>query len=742
MERIKPYFILQFALTRELIGSTDLSRAILGGAAMTIPILIGIRFDLLQYCIPFTTGVLLASPSDTRGSFKLKSQGIFLSTVIATVVFFIVGYLKGSVWLLLPMIGILTFLISYLSVWGFRATLVGFSGLLSLVIALSNFTEKLPVWTAALMIGLGGLWYLFFGLIYHLIFPKSMIEESLSETIRLTAKYVNVRRKLIEPDCDRVKYLGRLIQLQNRLTESHEVLRELLFAEKRHFWKSNYISNRQLIFIQLIEILELAVSNPVDYDNADRLFKNFPGAQRDFQKLLNQMSLQLTSISKNLSKPKNIPSDRDRDLLIEEIEGHIRNLEKNLDNQFDNHLLTLKNYIKYLKQQSDKIKNIKQLLSRAGNRELRELRKKELGRFVSSTSYDWEVLIENLNFKSSIFRHSLRITVVMIIGSIVGLIADPHNYYWVLMTVIVIMRPNYGLTKTRSKQRTIGTLLGAGIALIILFSVQSLVVYGILAAVSLTLAFAMLQRNYSTAAMYITLSVVFVYALLTPDVLSVIRFRLVDTAIGAALAVAGNIWLWPAWEFKSIKNILSDSLIAQKNYLEQIAVYYNRVGELSPEYRLSRKHAFLSISELNAAFQRMTQEPEHKHKNQDEIFELVLLSHSFLVAAASLGTYTVNNPTTPASENFNSIISLILQNLLTADDLLNGKTENPVFELSADEIIRLTYGKELKDVFADERYQLSEQTLEEAHLVLGQLRWMLEISEKMLGVLKKGNFNS
>lgn len=740
MERIKSYLLLQFAFSRELIGSTDFSRALLSGAAMTIPILIGIRFDLLQYCIPVTTGVLLASPSDTRGSFKLKSQGIFLSTVIASVIFFIVGYLKGSIWLLLPMIGILTFLISYLSVWGFRASLVGFSGLLSLVIALSNLADKLPVWTAALMIGLGGLWYLLFGLIYHLIFPKSMIEESLSEAIRLTAKYLNIRKKLIEPGCDRVKYLAKLIQLQNRLTESHEILRELLFAEKRHFWRSNYMSGRQLILIQLIDILELAVSNPVDYDNADRLFKNLPGAQKDFQKLLSQMSLQLKSISKNLSKPKNIPSDRDRDRLIEEIENHIRDFEINLNNKFDNQILTLKNYIKYLKQQSEKIKNIKRFLSRAGNRELRELRKKELGRFVSSPNYDWEILIENLNFKSSIFRHSLRITVVMVIGSIVGLIADPHNYYWVLMTVVVIMRPNYGLTKTRSRQRTIGTLIGAGIALIILFSVQSPVIYGILAAVSLTLAFAMLQRNYSTAAMYITLSVVFVYALLTPDVLSVIRFRLVDTAIGAALAVAGNIWLWPAWEFKSIKNILSDTLIAQKNYLEQIAVYYNRVGELSSEYRLSRKHAFLSISELNAAFQRMTQEPEHKHKNQNEIFELVLLSHSFLVAAASLGTYTVNNPTTPASENFNSIISLILQNLLIANDLLNGKNQKSVFELSADEIIRMTYGKELKDMFADERYQLSEQTLEEAHLVLGQLRWMLEISEKMLGVLKKREF--
>ena len=738
MRFFKNYLKTQYQNSIELIGSTDFSRAILTGSAMTIPVLIGIQFNLLAYCIPITTGVLLASPSDTRGSFKLKTQGIFLSALMSGLVFLIIGYFKFSIWTVLPAIGILTFSISYLAVWGFRASLVSVSGLLSLVIGLSNFVEKLPVWLAALLIGLGGIWYLFFGLIYHLLFPKTMIEESLSHAMDLTSKYMKTRGMLIASETNREIYLKKLIQLQNELTESHESLREMLFSSRRHFWKSKYTSARQLIFIQLIEILELAVSNPVDYDNADRLFKDLPGAASDIQKLLFLMKDHLKITSKNLTQSKNIPSHHEIEELIDRIKLKINQLEKKRNNPFDEQLLSLKNYIKYLEQQSDKIKKIKQFLEYTPKQfELSELRKKELNRFVSNSDYDLNILLENLNFKSTIFRHSLRITLIMILGSIIGLMVDPDNYYWVLMTIIVIMRPNYGLTKERSKQRTIGTVLGAVIAILILYLVQSLVIYGILAAVSLTLAFAMLQRNYSTAAIYITVSVVFVYALLTPDVLSVIQFRLVDTAIGAALSVAGNILLWPAWESKSIRNTLSDTIIAQKNYLEQIAVYYNQVGELSQKYRLSRKEAFLSISELNAAFQRMSQEPKHKHNNENSIFELVLLNHSFLVSAASLGTYTINNPTTPASENFNSIIYMILQNLMSADDILKNKKIESVHRFSPDEIMMLTYGENLKNIFDDSRYTASGQTIEEAHLVLGQLKWMLEISEKILSVLKE-----
>lgn len=734
MNPILKYINRKQSELNEVIKSTDFSRALLGTLAMLIPVVVGIRFNLIEYFIPFTCGVLLATPSDTRGSFRLKSRGILFSAIISGLTIFIIGIFKSSHYLLIPVIGLLTFGISYISIYGFRASLAGFSGLMALVFALSNLTDKIPFWEASLMISLGGIWYLLLTYLYKLIFPKSIIEESLAHSIRLTAAYIHTRVKLIDPDEDRKANMSKLIHQQTQLTETHEMLRELLITKQSQSGKSDYLSVRLLIFIQLVEILELAVSNPVDYEKADELFKEIPEAKEDIQQLLSYMENQLNEIATHLNNPDKIKDYPEIGNILAKIKRNTARYESRQSDYFDDYLLALKNYIKYLEQQAGKISDIKQFLIHASAHSLHEVRKKDLSGFVNQTSYDRNLLIENFNFKSLIFRHSLRISVAMMLGAIAGLIVDPHNYYWVLMTLVVIMRANYGLTRKRLSQRTIGTIIGAALTVAVLLLTKNLFVYGILAAISMVLALAWLQRNYSTAAIYVTSCVLFSYALLTPDALNLIQFRLLDTGVGVAIAAAGNLFLWQTWEIKSIDKILLKTIRAQKEYLDQIAVYYNRRGEADNEYRLSRKRAFLAISELNASYQRMTQEPKNKQIQTDEIYELILLNQFFLAASATLGTYTTNNPTTPASENFNSIISFILDNLIAAEDFLKNKTAISQDTYSPDEVINLTYGDNLKELF--ENKAENNQEIEEAHLVLAQLKWMLEVSDKILNALK------
>jgi uncharacterized membrane protein YccC len=60
-------------------------------------------------------------------------------------------------------------------------------------------------------------------------------------------------------------------------------------------------------------------------------------------------------------------------------------------------------------------------------------------------------MIENLSFSSTVFRHSLRLTITILIGFIIG--SPPfQNAYWIVLT-IVIMRQGYGLTKQRTFHR-------------------------------------------------------------------------------------------------------------------------------------------------------------------------------------------------------------------------------------------------------------------------------------------------
>ncbi|MBG44471.1 MAG: FUSC family protein [Aequorivita sp.] len=728
----------------EYFKSTDFSKAILLGIALTLPIIAGVKVDVLQIGITITVGALLASPSDVSGSIRHKVTGTLFATLLAMVVSLIGGYLHISLWLLFPVLGVLMFGISYISIYGFRASLISFSGLFALVLSFSNVSGGMEPYYRMLLIGLGGIWYTVLVLLWHYSFPKAPTEYYLSKTIKLTADYLKTRGELVAETIDRTELLKKLLTIQTELTALHETLRDILIETRTGSGKSDYEGKRLLIFVQLVDMLELAMANPVNYSKTDDFFKKKPGQLADFQGLLFAMSNQMNAIAENISSPQKLRSNNKIDDFQKKIKRDIADYSTASDETFDENLLLLKNLYKYQKEQIKKIQKIEWLLKNPAQREISLLKKEDSQRFLTKQSYDIEVLTGNLNLRSPIFKHSLRLAVMTMIGYGVGMFFSVQNAYWILLTLIVIMRPTFGLTKTRSKERTIGTLIGGALAVGIVLITQNTTAYGILAIVSLVIAFSMVQRNYKAAATFITLSVVFIYALLRPDIFNVIQYRVMDTLIGAGLATLGNLLLWPAWEIQGMQKTLLETLKANRLYLEEIIGYYNQKGIIPSKYKVARKKAFLEMSNLSAAFQRMTQEPKSKQKNLDKVYEITVLNHTFLSSLASLSTYILSNPTTPASKNFNKVSEKIVRNLSDAEAVLKEEiiSENDGEIYESEDVFDATFGKNIS--FSEEEKSSKSEgfhsKIEEAHLVREQLKWLLAMSEKMPKLLRETKF--
>ncbi len=728
----------------EYFKSTDFSKAILLGIALTLPIIAGVKLDVLQIGITITVGALLASPSDVSGSIRHKVTGTLFATLLAMVVSLIGGYLHISLWLLFPVLGVLMFGISYISIYGFRASLISFSGLFALVLSFSNVSVGMEPYYRMLLIGLGGIWYTVLVLLWHYSFPKAPTEYYLSKTIKLTADYLKTRGELVAETIDRTELLKKLLTIQTELTALHETLRDILIETRTGSGKSDYEGKRLLIFVQLVDMLELAMANPVNYSKTDDFFKKKPRQLADFQGLLFAMSNQMNAIAENISSPQKLRSNNKIDDFQKKIKRDIADYSTASDETFDENLLLLKNLYKYQKEQIKKIQKIEWLLKNPAQREISLLKKEDSQRFLTKQSYDIEVLTGNLNLRSPIFKHSLRLAVMTMIGYGVGMFFSVQNAYWILLTLIVIMRPTFGLTKTRSKERTIGTLIGGALAVGIVLITQNTTAYGILAIVSLVIAFSMVQRNYKAAATFITLSVVFIYALLRPDIFNVIQYRVMDTLIGAGLATLGNLLLWPAWEIQGMQKTLLETLKANRLYLEEIIGYYNQKGIIPSKYKVARKKAFLEMSNLSAAFQRMTQEPKSKQKNLDKVYEITVLNHTFLSSLASLSTYILSNPTTPASKNFNKVSEKIVRNLSDAEAVLKEEiiSENDGEIYESEDVFDATFGKNIS--FSEEEKSSKSEgfhsKIEEAHLVREQLKWLLAMSEKMPKLLRETKF--
>ena len=731
---------INFRELLQFFKSADFSKAIMVGVAVTVPILLGIYFDQLEIGLAICFGAFWSSPSDASGSYRHKKIGILFSAALVVIVSFIGGYLDLPIYILIPVLGLLTFSIAYISVFGFRASLISFSGLLALVLSFAHELQELEVYQYALLVGLGGLWYLLLAVVWHGINPTGEIEETFQETYLLTSKFLHIRGQLIEPGLDRQKLLSELHKLQEQLMEKHEKLRETLILYRRSSGRSIYHSKKLLVLAQLVEMLEIAIAKPVNYSNMAVVLEKHPQFVARFQRLMFKVSGQLEEIGYAGKNKKKLPKNGELQQALKDIEIEISVLKAKPNNENLSAYLMLQNLYEYQDQQVELLKKIKWLLDDPKEEELEFIDEKYARKFIAPQDYDPKMLVSNFSFESLIFKHALRLAVTVMIGYGIGTIFDFQNPYWILLTIIIILRPSYGLTKTRSKDRIIGTLIGGAIAFIIVSLVQNTYLFAVLGIGSLIVAFSMLQRNYKTAATFITLSVIFIYGILRPDILTVIQFRILDTVIGAGLSFLATLVLWPAWGFLSMNNNLKNCLIANKNFLREIAAFYSLNKKDHTTLRLTRKKAFHETSNLSGAFQQMVQEPKSKQINVNEVYELVTLSHAFLSSLASLSSYIQNHCTTEASEGFKSAVAHIEGNLERAIGILAHVNTKDNFSLKSQEQSfednRLKFNTIVWD-FENALKVGDERNLQEAHLIIGQLRWLFSLSGKMLRITNK-----
>ena len=735
--------------TELFLKGSSFYRGVVLTIAVVLPLVIFNAIDLFAFAPAIALGTFLNAPSDVPGSLKRKINGILISIVLTALVTFIILATKPVFILLLIAIAVLSFSISLISTYGFRASLISFSGLLAIVLALA--IEKTDLKSIVIHIGLlgvGGLWYLLISLLSNWLFPKKDDDQLLSDTLSLTGQYLKIRAKLLTKPNKREKYSKKELVIQTQISEKHETLRELLLEGRKRSGRSHSNERRLLIFISLVDIFELALANSLDYSKIDSLFGSHKTHLNSFKKMNKVMGNHLITLSELLIKKGKLP---DIDLL--------NKTYKNTDNAIQDYVediglpearegaISLRNLQSYQKQLLQEVKAIRRVLSRVKNNKKASLKAQDSKQFLTSQDYRFNILLQHLSFKSPMLRHALRLSTAIVFGFLLGSLLDLKNAYWIVLTIIVIMRPNYGLTKERSKNRIIGTIIGALIAAIIISFTKNTTVYMVLAITSLTFAFSLIQQSYKVGAAFVTINIVFVYALIDPDAFLVIQYRVIDTIIGAVISVLANYLLFPSWEYKNLDSVIVKVMLSNSNYLEATKKLYHNKEANNLEYKVSRKEAFLAMSNLNAAFQRLTQDPKSKQKESVLIYNMVTLNHTILSAIASIGTYVLNHNTTSASEEFDTIIEDIATSLKHSASKLETNETVPVSE----EKTIVTAHKKLQKRYDDLSLKrdidietgfipIDDKTLlnlQEAHLVSNQLLWLKTLSINLTNVALK-----
>lgn len=691
--------------------------------------------------VSVASGVLIISASDIPGNNKHHIYGMLTSTVLAMINFCLIQYTSMNGYLLFATTGVLVFLNAYIAIYGFRASLIAFSGLLTIVISFARPHSGGAILLNAFYILLGGCWYIILAVVFGSFRTRQYSEVLLHECMELTAEYLKSRVTAINPE-NRRAALRKQLNLQNDINEKHESLRDILLHQRQRSG-GMYSKRRQLLlFIEVIDIHEFAIANPFRY-------KNYDSGSEEFKAVTTQIAIAMDGIADNLLYMANSNSGKETqgtslqhiEQLIRQARSAAKAFESTSDGeQSHNEVFQLKYLLEYVENQYKKIKLVKAILRSNNTKNNVELNQKDHLKFITAQDYSPKLLLENLSLKSPIFKHSLRMVITVLVGYLIGVYFEIQNAYWIMLTIIVIMRPGYVLTKDRTKQRIFGTLIGGAVAIGIVLLTTNMIAYMIITFIALTLSITLVQQNYKISAAFITLTIVFIYAMIAPNALEIIEYRITDTIIGAALASMANILLWPSWEKESIKTLIDQAITANKDYLEEVRVFYHNKAGLNTSYKISRKQTFIAMGNLHAGFQRMTQEPKRQRKNLDQIYQIVVTLNSLLSATASLGTYTQIHKTTDASKYFDTY-SFAIQNELSHCLILLGHQEQTVcLDIKLDEAkayLQDTFERLQLEAAIDAETSEIEEQLKEVRIITQQLEWQHSLAVNLHSGIKK-----
>ncbi len=243
----------------------------------------------------------------------------------------------------------------------------------------------------------------------------------------------------------------------------------------------------------------------------------------------------------------------------------------------------------------------------------------------------------SLGISSEAGRHALRLAVVSAVAELIVHASGLGHGYWAVLTIFIVLRPDYSSTLYRGLQRAAGTIVGAGlgVATVELARVSpAALLAGI--AVSLVAAYAVFTVNYLLYAVFLTDFVVVLLHLLGLPAGPTAIARLIGTGIGTGLAVLAYL-LWPTWEGTSAAEKLARLFAAQgawaraqlRAYTMPEATEAIRTGRLQLAARRARTDAVASVD-------RLTGEPGHGPVSAGLAQALISAAHRIAEAGLAL----------------------------------------------------------------------------------------------------------
>lgn len=574
---------------------------------------------------PLLLGALCASVADVPATLSEKLRRIGLACLLSAMAMLVASSVANTLFESFVVMAV-GFCAAMVTAYGRPALPISISILLALALAGSTIQPGQPVLATSAWFALGGICYAFYALISTPLLMRQTKQLLVQEALRATASYIRVQKAALDPGAEKSSVYGRLIDSQAVLAERIQAARNVVFVGLRTS-RDRQIAAELLIGI---DIFEAAMTEQADLDALLEMGGHDDAALTNLRALLLIAASDLSRLSRAVVDLSwgSAASIGDRAAVFEKLAA----LQVS-DAHSETQAAVIRATALKLKTLFDQIDRLRhaQANEADGSALISTL---DLEPFVQRSIFAFGRLKHEFSLQSPVMRFAVRLSLAMFCGSTLAYLL-PYRAHgsWILLTVALVMRANYSITRQRRRERLLGNIIGcllAGAALQVMPA--SFVPIVVFLAVGAAHAFVLQSYLVASAASCIMALLQLHMAEAGDNIFFVMR--IVDTLLGATLAYAFS-YLLPHWEHQTISGLATALLRAAQDCARAALT----VDYADQAYRLARRRLFDAIAALSTATSRMLEEPASAPEHARELSEFLAAGYVFAAEIASVQVF-------------------------------------------------------------------------------------------------------
>ncbi|WP_029048331.1 FUSC family protein [Cupriavidus sp. amp6] len=585
--------------------------------------LIALQFSDLPTAMVVSMGALCTSLMDLPSPLSHKFNEMLASVLLCSAVTLVVALTTPFPRVMPFVLVLVTFLAAMMTVYGNKTLPLQFAALFVMTLTINEDFVVERALVHAAHFSAGAVAYLGYAMLVSWLTERRTRQQVLAESLYELAGYLEIKAGFYDAGNNYEARFNQLVRQQIVVAERQQAARDLVLRGNRTPHDGLLVQ----VHLRMLDLYEYVLSTNTDYPLLRQTFGGTPVLDH-LRGLVVLMCKDVEEIAYEVTRGRGSYG------IVEYREG-LRAVEAEIAQLRHHHINPAA--MTALAETLDMIRGAVTLIgqlheaSRTPVEPAKVLPGSDMTPFLTRQKYELGVLRDNLHWRSPAFRFALRMSMAVALGLwITNHLPYVSHSYWILLTIIVILKPNFSMTKQRYNDRVIGTLIGCVVAVGILKVVdEPLILLGVLF-LSLVASAAFVTIKYRYTAIAACIQVLIQINLLMPGSPTVAGERLVDTVIGGIIASLFSFVL-PSWEYRAIPKLVENVLQANRRYIAATRDLLLRRAKDDFAYRVQRKQFMDNLSALISSFQRMLDEPKSRHRAVDNLNRFIV--QNYLVAA-------------------------------------------------------------------------------------------------------------